>query len=207
MSRPPIARDKLLRHIYSLGNDKNGNPISIRTAELAAACGVLPGSIQAMLAAPVAKGEICVCKVTPAEGRPFNEYRKGSGVGVAQFQKLNTKRAGIAVSTAGQKPLPGTSSKPQREVGSTPAAGDQGPPPVAPAVTAGKATPGPTTGARLKKEPATFKAPAGDACHCGIDDDGTLLITIPEGFLELNPKQARKLGHFMGATHGVWNPV
>lgn len=73
------------------------------------------------------------------------------------------------------------------------------------AVTA-KATPKPAPGARLKREPATVKASAGNAIQCGIDDDGTVLITTPEGFLELDPKQARKLGHFMRATHDVWNP-
>jgi hypothetical protein len=207
VSRPPIARDKLVRHICSLGNDKNGKPISIRTAELAAACNVLPGSVQAMLADPVAKGEICVCKVTPAEGRACNEYRKGSGAGVSQFQTLNIKRAGIAVSTAGQKPLPGTSSKPQPEVGEkTPAAGNQGPPPVAPAVTATQATPKPTARARMKEEPAAPKASAGDAIRINIDHDGVLIIGTDEGVLELQPEHSKRLGNFMLGSQGIWNP-
>lgn len=91
------------------------------------------------------------------------------------------------------------------------------PSPGVPAVAA-QATPELTAGAVLRKEPTTRKAPAGDVpprprringndgIALRIDHDGTLLIATDEGVLEIDPKQSRRLGHFMGDTHGVWNP-
>ena len=226
--------DTLLAHIEGLGLDKFMNPIGIRTQALAEATGVPVNSISVLLAPHVASGRLCTCKVTVPGSPAQNEYRKGAGAASTAFRPLSTKRSGIALRTPARAsgpaaslstPKPGvndiepaTLGKPQRAVGTTPAAGDQGPPPVAPAVTAAKATPEPTTRARMKKEPTARKAPAGDVAprpqHTNgndgislrIDHDGTLLIATDEGVLEIAPKQSRRLGHFMADTHGVWNP-
>ncbi len=208
MSRPPIARDKLVRHICGLGNDKNGNPISIRTADLATACDIAPGSIQAMLSGPVAAGEIYVCKVTLPGVRAFNEYRKGGGQAVPEFRPLDTRRAGIAQSTADQKPRPSTINKPQPAVGNNTGSAIPVPPASAGdrAVAARPATPKSTTRARLKEEPAAKKASAGDAFNLTIDDKGVLIIGTDEGVIELQPNDARRLGNFMLGSQGVWNP-
>jgi hypothetical protein len=214
--------DTLLAHIEGLGLDKFMNPIGIRTQALAEATGVPVNSISVLLAPHVASGRLCTCKVTVPGSPAQNEYRKGAGAASTAFQPLNTKRSGIALRTPARAsgpaaplstPKPGvndiepaTLGKPQRAVGTTPAAGDQGPPPVAPAVTAAKATPELTTRARMKKEPAARKAPAGDDMHLQIDEDGVVLIVTDEGILELQPKQSRRLGHFMASSHGIWNP-
>jgi len=207
MSRPPIARDKLVRHICGLGSDKNGNPISIRTADLATACDVAPGSIQAMLSGPVAAGEIYVCKVTPPSGRAFNEYRKGSGQAAPEFKPLDTRRAGIALCTADQKPRPSTINKPQPAVGNN--TGSTRPDPASAgerAVAAAKATPKPAARDRLKEEPAATKASAGDVFTITIDDTGVLIIGTDEGVIKLQPKQCQRLGHFLVGSQGIWNP-
>lgn len=206
MSRPPLARDTLVRHICGLGNDKNGNPINIRTAELAAACAIAPGSIQAMLAGPVARGEIYVCKVTPPSGRAFNEYRQGGGQPAPEFKPLDTKRAGVALSTAHQAPRPTLSKPPQPEVGkSTPAAGASHPPRGEPAVAA-KATPRPDAHAALKEEPAVREVSAGDVFSITLDDAGVLIIAADDGVIELQPNHAKRLGHFMVGSERIWNP-
>lgn len=232
--KPTTNAAKLVAAIRALGVDKYMQPVSINTKDLATATGIAAASIQASLDPAVKRGDVVVCKVTPAAGHSYNEWRAGPGVPPTEFKPLNTKRAGVALRTPARTsapavplstPKPGVTSiepatlgKPQRAVGTTPAAGDQGPPPVAPAVTAAKATPEPTTRARMKKEPTARKAPAGDVAprpqHTNgndgislrIDHDGTLLIATDEGVLEIDPKQSRRLGHFMADTHGVWNP-
>lgn len=113
---------------------------------------------------------------------------------------------------------PASLGAPQRVGGpKPPAAGKPVTPPVAPAV-AGTATPVPTSSVVLKKEPTARPVPAGDVpprpqringndgIALRIDHDGTLLIATDEGVLEIDPKQSRRLGHFMADTHGVWNP-
>ena len=225
--------DTLLAHIEGLGLDKFLNPIGIRTQALAEATGVPVNSISVLLAPHVASGRLCTCKVTVPGSPAQNEYRKGAGAATTAFKPLNTKRSGIALRTPARAsgpaaslstPKPGvndiepaTLGKPQRAVGTTPAAGDQGPPPVAPAVAA-PATPASTPSVALKKEPTSRLAPAGDVAPrplritgndgiaLRIDHDGTLLIATDEGVLEIDPKQSRRLGHFMADTHGVWNP-
>jgi hypothetical protein len=221
--KPPSKTDQLLAIIEGLGVDKFMNPVSIRVPELAQRSGIDPNSIPPLLTTAVAKGRVIMCKITvPGKAKPLNEYRKAAGAGPHEWMPLNTKRAGVALRTPARPsapavplstPKPGvndiepaTLGKPQRAVGTTPAAGDQGPPPVAPAVTAAKATPKSTTSARLKKEPAAWPASAGDAFSCGIDEDGTLLITAPEGFLELEPAFTKRLGHFLVNSQGIWNP-
>jgi hypothetical protein len=219
--------DKLLKVIDNLGNDKYGNPVGIRSPELAAASGVPAKSITALLATAVTKGRVVVCKITIPGASAQNEYRKGGGLPPPEFVPLNTKRAGIALhgtpkppstrSTPLSTPLPAAAAiqtptflKPtQPEVvapsAETSAAGDvANPPPVVPAVAA-QATPKPEARARMKKEPAAPKASAGDV-RIGINDAGTLVIAIDDDSIELNPKQAKRLGYFMAGTAGVWNP-
>lgn len=218
--------DLLLRHIESLGTDKvSGNPIGIRVAALAEATGVGVTSIPTLLQPYVLSGRLQCCKITRPGLPPMNEYRRGVGV-PTDFKPLNAKRAGIALrgtpkpASTGTTPLstpkPDVSSiatpqllkkPPQPEVGkadATPAAGNSSTPRAAPAVAA-KATPGPAAGTALKKEPATQRASAGDV-RIGINDSGTLVIALDGDSIELNPKQARRLGHFMAGTQGVWNP-
>lgn len=215
MSRPSIRAEQLIDAIRSAG--------TIRSGELSTITGITPNNIGTLLAPAIAARTVVVCKVSQPVGRPCNEYRIGSGV-PDTFKPLTTKRSDIGTAshrggTAPRVPLsepikPDAASatptflKPQPAVGNT---GSSRPdssdiPAGARTVAADQATPKPAARARLKKEPTATKASAGDACQCGIDDDGTLMITTPAGFLELDPKQARKLGHFMGATHGIWNP-
>lgn len=205
MSRPPIARDKLVRHICGLGNDKNGNPISIRTADLAAACDVAPSSIQAMLSGPVAAGEIYVCKVTPPNGRAFNEYRQGGGQAVPEFKPLNPKRAGIALATTGQAPRPALSKQPQPAVGNTGSPQSESSSADERAVTSDPETPEPQP-ERRGMGPAPARAPAGDVFGITLDDAGVLVIATDEGVIELQPIHAKRLGHFMVGSQGIWNP-
>lgn len=221
--------DKLLKVIDNLGNDKYGNPVGIRSPELAAASGVPSKSITALLTAAVGKGRVVVCKISVPGHQPVNEYRKGGGLPPPEFVPLNTKRAGIALrgapkpTAAGPTPLstpkppagkivtPTFISKTQPEVvaptfAETPAAGDAAnPPPVVPAVAA-QATPKPQAGAALKKEPATRKASAGDVLLLSIDQDGALQIGYgddPARWI-FAPHHTLALGDFLRGTQGVW---
>jgi hypothetical protein len=228
-SQGTTKTELLLAHIEGLGTDKvTGNPIGIRVAALAEATGVGLTSIPTLLSPYVQNGRLQCCKVTRPGLPPMNEYRRGIGVAIPDFKPLNTKRTHIA-HAAGIKPLPVTTPAPNLstpkpaaspieppvflkqptqpavvKAAKTPAAEGAAPPPAEPAVIA-QATPGPTSGDELKKEPATRKAPAGDV-RIGINCEGTLVIAIDDDTIELNPKQARKLGHFMSGTAGVWNP-
>lgn len=79
--------DKLLKGIDGLGNDKYGNPVGIRSPELAAASGVPAKSITALLATAVTKGRVVVCKITiPGATHAQNEYRKGGGLPPPRIQ-------------------------------------------------------------------------------------------------------------------------
>lgn len=220
--------DALVAHIKGLGSDKFFTAIGIRTTALAEATGVPKNSIQALLEGRIKSGELVVCKISGASGQQEREYRAGPGVAPPAFVPINTKRAHIAHGGA-TKPLPVATPAPsvstpkpaaaaivtptfitktQPEVVSqqkTPAAEARPPLRAAPAVAAAPATPKPKAGTVLKKEPATLKASAGDV-RIGINDVGTLVIAIDDDSIELNPKQARKLGHFMSGTAGVWNP-
>ena len=219
--------ERLLKHIAGLGLDRFGNPVGIRATALAEATGIDKDGISGLLVPHVKSGRLVMCKITvPGErGGPQSEYRAGPGVPPSEFKLLNTKRAGIAPSTPTRRigttgaPAPALSTpkpaadtinpltllKPQPAVGmATPAAGDPAPPRGEPAVTA-QATPKPEARARMKKEPAAPKASAGDV-RIGINDAGTLVIAIDDDSIELNPKQAKRLGYFMAGTAGVWNP-
>ncbi len=217
--------ERLIKHICGLGTDGNMKPIGIRTAALAEATGVPANSIQVLLEPHVKKGTLVVCKITSPTGRTEREYRAGPGVPPPEFAPLTTKRrafqlglAHIAASgqpaaltprqdaTAIEPPVFINPTQPAVvKARKTPAAGGAADPPRAAPAVAAQATPGPTPRAALKKEPAAVKAPAGDV-RIGINDSGTLVIAIDDEALELDPKQARKLGHFMAGTHGVWNP-
>jgi hypothetical protein len=232
-SQGTTKTELLLAHIEGLGTHKvTGNPIGIYVAALSEATGVAATSIPTLLSPYVRNGRVQCCKVTRPGLPPMNEYRRGIGVAIPDFKPLNTKRTHIA-HAAGIKPLPVTTpaptlstppatvseivtpqfiSKTQPEVvaptfAKTPAAGSSSTPGAAPAVAAAPATPKPTAGAELKKEPATRKASAGDDLRIGINCNGVLVIAIDDDTIELNPKQARKLGHFMSGTAGVWNPL
>lgn len=224
--------ERLLQTIEGMGQDKvSFLPLGIRTNELAKAADVNPNSIGVLLAPYIASGRIRCCKVTVPGKAPQNEYRKGIGVAAPEFTPLKTKRgpgslvvARNGVATAAAVPLstpcpavaeiatPTLITKTQPEVvaptfAQTPAAGSPKTPRAASAVAAVQATPKPSAGDALKKEPATRKASAGDALRIGINDAGTLVIAVDDESIELNPKQARKLGSFMAGTAGVWNPV
>lgn len=221
--------DKLLKVIDGLGQDKYGNPVGIRSPELAAASGVPIKSITALLGTAVAKGRVVVCKVTSASGQEQNEYRQGGGLPPPEFTPLNTRRAGIARSTRAARRAPigdgATGTLPQRDaepetpvfLSSTtpqPAVGNTGStrsdsstiPTEARAVTADEATPKPEVHAALNEEPAVRKASAGDAFNITIDDTGALIIGTDEGVIELQPTHAKRLGHFMVGSQGIWNP-
>ena len=226
-SQGTTKTELLLNHIEGLGNDKvSGNPIGIRVAALSEATGVGVTSIPTLLQPYVLSGRLACCKITRPGLPPMNEYRKGIGVPMPDFKPLQTKRGpgnlmARAAATAIWPTLstprpkiedivtPTLTTKTQPEVvaphvAQTPAAEGAAPPPAETAVTA-QATPGPTPRAALKREPAAVKAPAGDV-RIGINCDGVLVIAIDDESIELNPKQARKLGHFMSGTAGVWNP-
>ena len=198
--------DRLMNIIDGLGTDKHsGNPIGIRTKELAERGDVNPNSIGVLLAPHAASGRILVCKVTTPGSPPQNEYRKGIGVAAPDFKPLGAKRAGIAIG-APTKPLTVTTPAPavstaRLSVPSTPhipvlvppkpkppkPGVGQNPgsrrmdtslntPARAPADTSRAETPGPNAGAALNKEPATRQAPAGDVLLLSIDQDGALQI-------------------------------
>ena len=221
--------DLLLAHIEGLGTDKvTGNPIGIRVAALAHATGVGATSIPTLLSPYVASGRLQCCKVTRPGLPPMNEYRKGIGVAMPDFVPLKTKRgpgslvvARNGAATPAAAPLstpraavatistPQFLNKPQPAVGkadTTPAADDAVTTPPVESAVAAPATPKSTAGAALKKEPATRKASAGDDLRIGINCDGVIVIASGAESIELNQKQARKLGYFMAGTAGVWNP-
>lgn len=159
---------------------------------------------------------------TMAQGQfvPLNTKRAGIAHG-APTKPLPVTTPAPKVSTPRPDIMniePPSLGAPQRVGGpKPPAAGKPETPPVAPAVAA-QATPAPTPGVALKKEPTARPVPAGDVpprpqritgndgIALRIDHDGTLLIATDEGVLEIDPKQSRRLGHFMNDTHGVWNP-
>ncbi len=234
--------ERLVQIVEGLGQDKvTFLPLGIRSSELAERAGIPRGSVQALLAPYVDSGRLQCCKVSVPGSPPQNEYRKGTGVPMPEFQPLNTKRAGIARNTAHVRPessmppvdvsrpaekrepevpvflLKSSSNTPQPAVGNTgsvrsePTSADEH------AVASSTETPGPQPEWR-GMGPAPAKAPAGDVAPrpqringndgiaLRIDHDGTLLIATDEGVLEIDPKQSRRLGHFMADTHGVWNP-
>ena len=201
-----------------------------RTGDLAKATGVPSASISVLLAVAVRKGILTVCKVTVPGLPPSNEYRIGGGMAVPDFQPLKTKRIGVALGTAAhrnteaskappQPPKPDSAEppvflnhQPQPAVGKNTGSARSGmsstaASPEAHAVAA-PATPKPAS-ERRGTGPAQTKASAGDATSAldiRIDHDGTITIGTVESVIELDPQQARKLGHFMAATHGIWNP-
>ena len=216
--------ERLLKHIAGLGRDKYGAPIAIRATELAAATEIDKDSISGLLAPHVKNGRLVMCKITVpgTSGGPQCVYRAGPGVPPPDFKPLNIKRNGIALRTSELRPsgapalstpkpppapiAPPVFLKPQPAVGntgrlrpetSTLSSGAQ--------AVAAEATPKPEARVRMKKEPAAPKASAGDV-RIGINASGALVIALDSDTLELDPKQTRKLGQFMGATQGVWNP-
>ncbi len=221
--KPTRKTDQLLAIIEGLGVDKFMNPISIRVPDLARRSNIDASSIPPLLATAVARGRIVMCKITvPGKAKPMNEYRRAAGTSADKWIPLKTKRAGMALRVPARAgvpavplstPKPGvteiepaTLGKPQRAVGTTPAAGYQDPPPVAPAVTAEQATPAPAARVVLKKEPAARSEPAGDALTININHDGVLTIGTEEAVIELQPKHSRRLGNFMLGSQGIWNP-
>ena len=220
---------RVLKVLQSLGTEDGVRPRSILTPELCARAKIDAGNLSRIMAPLVEAGQVLVCKVTVpgARGGPKNEYRLATGGAVPPFRPLDTRRAGVALGQPG-KPLPATTpapkvstpkpgineiepaalGKPQRDGGpKPPAAGGTGTPnPAEPAVAAVPATPAPASGVALKKEPTARPASAGDALRLSIDEAGTLLIATDEGVIELQPTQARRLGHFMAGSHGIWNP-
>jgi len=217
--------EQLLACLRKAGTDKNFNPVAIRSPDLAAACQIPVTHVSALLNPCVKDGRVVMCKVTPAGGRPVNEYRLGPGVPPPEHKPLSLRKSGAALGQPG-KPLPvsgpapklstprpgvneievASLGKPQRDGGpKPPAAGDQGPPPVEPAVAAAQATPEPKAGAALKKEPAAPRAPAGDALSITIDHAGVLTIATDEAVIELQQAQCRRLGQFLVGTQGVWS--
>lgn len=239
-SRGATKTDALLRAIEGLGTDRNMNPIGIRTRALAEKTGIPPTSISVLLAPHVASGRLWVCKVTIPGSPPQNEYRKGSGGVVVPPAPLNTRRAGIAhgpatkplavtrlapaLSTA---PAPGAApavpvfiareqrGQPQPAVGNTGSSRAADPPCAAAPAVAAKATPKPTTGDALKKEPAARKASAGDDTKTSdedlllsIDQDGALQVGYgddPARWI-FGPRHVLALGDFLDATQGLWRP-
>lgn len=233
----PAAR--ILATLQSLGKADDHRHTAIRTNELAERAQVDRHNLARIVQPLIDAGQVLVCKITTpgvTRGTPQNEYRLAS-MAQAPFVPLKPRKNGIAQGGA-TKPLPVTTPAPKvstprpdimniepaslgapQRVGGPkpPAAGKPATPPVAPAVAA-QATPEPTAGVVLRKEPTTRKAPAGDVpprpqringndgIALRIDHDGTLLIATDEGVLEIDPKQSRRLGHFMADTHGVWNP-
>lgn len=218
--------DKLLKVIDSLGNDKYGNPVGIRSPDLAAASGVPAKSITALLATAVTKGRVVVCKITIPGASTQNEYRKGGGLPPPEFTPLNTKRAGVACSTPAARRAPSaeaakgtlperatepvtpvllSSTTPQPAVGNTGSAQSDSTSADERAVTSATETPGPQP-ERRGMGPAPAKAPAGDVLSITLDDTGVLVIATDEGVIELQPTHAKRLGHFMVGSQGIWNP-
>lgn len=227
--------DKLLKAIREAGTDQYGNPVGIRSTALAKKTGVPSKSITALLGPAVAKGLVVVCKVTPATGQVFNEYRTGPGVPPPEFKPLNTKRAGIATfnaavrqvvakslvpvsrSVAPREPeVPvfllksNSSTTPQPAVGNTGSAQSEPTSADERAVASDQETPGPQP-KRRGMGPASARAPAGDVAgklKLAIDDEGVLQMgdsTDPARWV-FTPKQTKQLGYFLRQTHDVWNP-
>jgi hypothetical protein len=226
--------DTLLKVIEGLGTDKGDRPIGIRTKALAEATGVPANSIQALLAAHVASGRLCVCKVTIPGQYTQNEYRRGAGMPTPQPRPLSSKRLAIARSGPETRPaapstqaatgtLPARSSwpvtpvflsstTPQAQVGNSAsrhAGASAETPPAGPADTAITATPGPVP-KRRGMGPAAAKAPAGDVrkLRLAIDQDGSLQMgddADPAQFV-FPPEQVLQLGDFLHGTQGIWRP-
>lgn len=221
--------EKLIAAIRSMGVDKYMQPISIKTADLAKKAGVAVGTIQGSLVAAIRRGDVVCCKVTPASGNSYNEWRAGPGVPPPEFKPLNARRAGIAHG-APSKPLPRTTPAPkvstprpganeievpvlgraQPAVASNSGSSATGSPTTTPShgvpAVAAEATPEPSASVPLKKERSVRKASAGDVMRISLDDDGSLLLSNEDGVLELGIDQVLRLGDFLHATEGVWRP-
>ena len=219
MTRTAVVADKLVDAIRSAG--------TIRTAELAKITGVAANYIGTALAPAIAARRVIMCKVSiPGQkGGPINEYRIGSGI-PDTFKPLAPKKNGAlgiaAHHSAGAGHAPLSTPKPDvtqiepatlvhqpqpavgQNTGST-RSDSSFDPPEARAVAAAGRTPK-SEPKRRGMGPASGRPSAGDVIRIQLDDDGTLLIATGEAIIELDPKQTRKLGHFLGATHGAWNP-
>lgn len=227
--KPTTHAEKLVAAILALGVDRYMQPLSIKTKDLAKKTGIAAASIQACLDPAVKRGDVVVCKVTPATGHSYNEWRAGPGVPPTQFKPLNTKRSGVALRTPAYDPRPAVPlstpkpganeiepallGQPQSAVGKNTDSARSDSSLILPEAraVAAQATPKPKAGVRLKEEPATPEASAGDAPYLGaldisINHNGTLIIGTVESVIELAPEHTRRLGNFMLGSQGVWNP-
>jgi len=230
-ARPGTKTDTLLAAIDSVPADKFGNPVAIRATALAKVTGIDRDSISGLLAPHVKTGRLVICKITVPESVAQSEYRKGPGVPPTEFKPLDTRRAGVALHIPASRgniikapalstPRPTADTietptllKPQPAVGKNTDSARSDSSLILPEAraVAAKATPKPKAGARLKEEPATPEASAGDATYLGaldisINHEGTLIIGTVESVIELAPEHTRRLGNFMLGSQGVWNP-
>jgi hypothetical protein len=211
--------DRLIRHIQKLGTDKYGNPVSIRTNELAEATGIDSANVAASLAIAIRNGLVVVCKVTSATGRATNEYRAGPGVPPPEHKPLNTRKAGVA-SGAPTKPLPVTRPAVQLSTPVAPAneidipvfikqtaqpAPSSSPTPQEPA--ASSTAPDPDAGA-VRHEPAARKIQQSNTLRLSIDQDGRLQVgdDADPAQIVFPPEHTLALGDFLALTQGVWRP-
>lgn len=225
--------ERLVQIVEGLGQDKaTFLPLGIRTSDLAERAGVPRGSVQALLAPYVDSGRLQCCKVSVPGSPPQNEYRKGTGVPMPEFQPLNTKRAGIARNTAHVRPessmppvavsqvfdprepevpvfLLKSSSRttPQPEVGNTGSVQSEQTSADEHAVASREETPG-LQPERRGMGPAPASAPAGDVLRMSIDQDGALQLgdeNDPARWV-FTPSQVLALGDFLHGTQRVWRP-
>lgn len=216
--------EQLLACLRKAGTDKNFNPVAIRSPELAAACQIPVTHVSALLNPCVKDGRVVMCKVTPAHGRPVNEYRLGPGVPPPEHRPLNTRKAGAALGQPG-KPLPVTRKapalstpkpaepatpqlvgQPKAGVGQNPASTQSDPASAERRAVAEKA-PAPMP-ERRGMGPAPASVLACDVMRLSIDQDGRLQIGDDEdpARYEFNPAQVLELGDFLHATQGLWRP-
>lgn len=108
------AQARLLEALRSLGTDKEGRPLSIRSAALAERANVHHNALAKTMAALVQLGKVTACMVQPARGNKTWEYRLAAGIAPPQeFKPLNPARAGVALGQPG-KPLPATKPWPPK---------------------------------------------------------------------------------------------
>lgn len=111
------AQARILATLRALGTDKEGRPLALHAAELAARAKVNHHSLAKCTGALLELGQITRCLIQPAKGPKTYEFRIGPGLPAPEFKPLNARRAGAAAgkhrsSTGPLPPLPKTTPAP-----------------------------------------------------------------------------------------------
>jgi len=113
------AQARILAALRATGRDKEGIPLPLRSAELAARAKVNHGALYKATTPLVELGQVSACLVQPAKGNKTYEYRISvAGIPAAQPAPLKPAKAGVATAAhrSHREPPPVPALKRQAEV-------------------------------------------------------------------------------------------